>query len=194
MTATLYRLFVAVELPPAMRAALAGLRCPLPGAAWVRTEALHLTLRFLGDGISDGQRDLVLQALAAVDAPAFCFEVGGVGQFPPHGPARVLWAGVQAPPALFTLVQAVSAAVEAAGFAPEPRPFSPHITLARLKGRPAPEPIAAFIAAQRGFQAGSAQASAFALMASAPGPQGSVYAVVSAWPLRAVSDEGLQCD
>lgn len=194
MITTLYRLFVAVELSPGIRAALAGLQRPLAGAAWVRAEALHLTLRFLGAGIAVAQLERMHAALGAVAVPPFTLEVCGVGQFPPRGPARVLWAGVQAPPGLLALAQTVEQAAEAAGFAPETRPFSPHVTLARLKGQPTPAPIAAFIAAQRDFQAGSMPVQAFALLSSTPGPHGSTYTALGVWPLNAPRERGPTCD
>ncbi len=194
MITTGYRLFVAVELSPGIRAALAGLQRPLAGAAWVRAEALHLTLRFLGTGIPARQLERVQAALGVVALPPFTLEVAGVGRFPPHGPARVIWAGVRAPPGLPALAQAVEQAAEAAGFTPETRPFSPHITLARLKGQPAPQPVAECLAALRDFRAGSMPVQAFALMSSTPGPHGSTYTALGAWPLDPPPEQGPTCD
>lgn len=133
------RLFVALEVPRGLRdevferarRAQAG----RPKARWVRPEAMHLTLSFLGE-TGEGllpALDAGLEPAAAALRP-FELHLDGLGAFPPRGKARVLWVGFAAPAALLELQKAVAKAVEqAAGIAPERRPFHPHLTLARLK-------------------------------------------------------------
>ncbi|MEW6337423.1 MAG: RNA 2',3'-cyclic phosphodiesterase [Acidobacteriota bacterium] len=131
------RLFVAVELPDAVRTALreglGRLKRDLPAARWVRVEGMHLTLKFLGE-----QDAGVCEALASASAPAFStlapveVRLGGGGFFPNAHRARVAWVGGQAP-GLDGWARALEAAAERLGIAREERPFAVHLTLARLE-------------------------------------------------------------
>jgi 2'-5' RNA ligase len=76
--------------------------------------------------------------------------VGEVGLFPERGSPRVLWLGVRLPQPVFVLQAACERAAVEAGFAPEPRPFRPHLTLGRFKERARrPEPPARDLGATR---------------------------------------------
>lgn len=131
-----------------MRRRLAGARSlvpPLHGLRWIPESQLHFTLKFLGE-IGD---DRVAAARAATAAAAgavaevaareerdggFRLSLEGLGAFPHRGPARVLWAGCGEGAAELTAVgAAVEQAFVAEGFPREERPFSPHLTLARVK-------------------------------------------------------------
>jgi RNA 2',3'-cyclic 3'-phosphodiesterase len=134
-----FRTFIAIELPPRVRARVAQhivcLRQELPDvrASWSREDNLHLTLKFLGDVlVSDIPK--VSDAVASATKSVSGFELifSDCGTFPPHGRPGVLWIGTQA-----SGLQALHAAVEAelaeAGFPRESRPFHPHLTIARLR-------------------------------------------------------------
>jgi 2'-5' RNA ligase len=131
----MYRLFVAIDLPEEVRQALARVSCDVPGARWIEPEQIHLTLRFIGEVDGAAFRD-VAGSLDEVAARNFPLVVRGVGHFPPRGEPRVLWAGVEKSDALVELRNRVESAVVRAGIEPEGRKFSPHVTLARLKGTP----------------------------------------------------------
>ena len=134
------RLFVAIELDDDVRAALVriqdklGRRCN--GVRWIPASQIHLTMRFLGD-VPDVGVPQVSQAVAAgaCSVQPFDFEVVGCGCFPPGGrPVRIVWAGVREPTgALDACVAAVEAQLERAGHPRERRPFSPHITIGRVR-------------------------------------------------------------
>lgn len=143
------RAFIAFELPDELRAALAaisvGLRNSLPDAplSWVPASNMHLTLKFLGE-ISPAQVPAiaaVLQPLSESYAP-IPISLSGLGAFPNLRRPRVLWAGLQAPPALTRLAAEVEAALQAHGFAREPRAFTPHLTLARVRREAQPAQLA----------------------------------------------------
>ncbi|MBP7676069.1 MAG: RNA 2',3'-cyclic phosphodiesterase [Thermoanaerobaculia bacterium] len=134
------RAFVAVPVEDAVvRRRLAGARTLLPelrGVRWVAETQLHFTLKFLGDLQEDRVRDAREAVAAAAQARpgAFRLALEGLGVFPPRGSARVVWAGCGAGAAsLASLATAVEEAFVAAGFPREERPFSPHLTLARVK-------------------------------------------------------------
>lgn len=167
------RLFVAVEIPEAIREQLVTLETDVPGATWVKPQAIHLTLRFLGDGIDPIRLTPIKRALASVKAAPFALTLRGVGRFPPRkNPARVLWVGLEEQPALLTLQAAVEKALGAVGFEPEERPFSPHITLARLKGEASVE---RFLQSGSMFSAEPFPVSEYFLISSLLTPAGPKY-------------------
>jgi 2'-5' RNA ligase len=137
------RTFVAVELPPPVQAAIAAeqarLQTQLRGAPaalrWTAAESIHLTLRFLGDTTA-AQRAQLVESLRAETAawPVFTLRVGGLGCFPDCRAPRVVWLDVDGDLAALAEVQRqVETLVQQAGFAPEERPFSPHLTVARAR-------------------------------------------------------------
>ena len=151
------RLFVALDLPAAVRVAidrrLEALRASLPPTRWVPRKNFHLTLAFLG--ATDEAR--VPELGAALDrategvAPFRLAAVGG-GTFPPGRPARVAWVGFHGEPGLFALARRVGEAVrKVLDLAPEERPFTPHATVGRPRspwGRRASERFAEALAGE----------------------------------------------
>jgi 2'-5' RNA ligase len=148
------RLFVALELPEAARAALARFRDAADPAIWrpVPDQALHITLAFLGNRPAEDETTIsaVLHSVAAGESPpasspprpdspprprpAPPLALGAAVLLPPRRP-RVLCAGVADPTGgLGALQAAVAAGLEAAGvFTPERRDFRAHATVARLR-------------------------------------------------------------
>ena len=96
---------------------------------------LHLTLKFLGD-VAEGRVDAIVGALsgAASDVSVFAADLRGLGAFPSAARPRVVWAGVtEGAGAMVELADRIDAALAAHGFAREARPFSPHVTLGRVR-------------------------------------------------------------
>jgi 2'-5' RNA ligase len=145
MTGDRIRAFVALPTPEDLKARLAALISELaphlPGIRFVRPEAMHLTLRFLGS--TDAERRGRLEErlrVAASACPRGEGHVAGLGLFPERGAPRVLWLGLHLPEPVLVLQRECEAAALAAGFPPEERPFRPHLTLGRWKDRvPRPE-------------------------------------------------------
>ncbi len=177
------RLFVAIELPDEVKQRLTRLRADIPGATWVKPGAYHLTLRFLGDQIEAARVPAIVDALGMVQAAPFDLVLQGVGRFPPKGSARVLWVGTGEQPALVNLHRAVESALETVGFPPESRPFSAHITLARLK-QDARQQVDAFLNQQRRFRSEPIAVSSFHLIESTLTPQGPQYRHEATFDLR----------
>jgi 2'-5' RNA ligase len=126
------RLFVAIDLPKPVCFGLARLVAEPPrGVRPVPTAQFHVTLHFLGD-VDDATRGMVTERLGRVHRKPFTLGLRGTGVFPPRGRPSVLWAGVVPSAALAELHAAVGREIEAAGLAVEPRPYVPHVTLARL--------------------------------------------------------------
>jgi RNA 2',3'-cyclic 3'-phosphodiesterase len=132
------RLFVAIDIDPQIRAAIAqfveGIRGFAPDVRWVSPESLHITLKFIGEW----QRvDELKAALAAVRGEPVQISFGGTGFFPTAKSPRVFWIGVEAPPQLGALARSIDEATSKLGIESEKRDFTPHLTLARSgSGRP----------------------------------------------------------
>lgn len=134
------RLFVALDIDPAIRERIAlfleGVRQFAPGVRWVRPEALHLTLKFIGE-IDAARLEDVRSALAQVQGEATEIHFRKTGFFPTAKSARVFWVGVEADTRLASLAHAMEDAIERLGVEREQRAFSAHLTLARTgSGRP----------------------------------------------------------
>jgi 2'-5' RNA ligase len=142
------RLFVAVPLPDAAASEVAGLvervrAQGVPGGGrdvrWVRIDGLHLTLRFIGPTLEDRVEPAAEAVrVAARDVAAFDVAIRGAGAFPPFGRPRALWLGIaEGAEGLSALAADVDRALAAAGWSLDPKPFRPHLTLARADGVPA---------------------------------------------------------
>jgi 2'-5' RNA ligase len=141
------RLFVAIDLDDAARAAIADEQKRLKAAIgetrstlkWVRTDHMHLTLVFLGEVPETSARAVVDTIGAPVAQAPFDLALSGIGVFPPRGAPNVLWIGAAAGAGdSIELQRQIADRVRPLGIALESRPFHPHLTLARWKGsRPA---------------------------------------------------------
>jgi RNA 2',3'-cyclic 3'-phosphodiesterase len=136
------RTFVAVFPPPAIREALFRAARDLPASKAFRLigpEKLHLTLKFLGN-VAEDDLSRVAQALEPLRERHEPFEVSisGFGAFPSERKARILWAGVgEGSEPLRAVALSVEDLLEPAGFGREQRPYVPHLTLGRARGRQA---------------------------------------------------------
>ncbi len=126
------RLFVAIDLPDAHKAKLAGLRDDALPGRWTPTQKFHLTLRFIGE-VDEDRVATVEQALAGFQGEAFSLQGRGLGVFPSPRRPRVLFAALDNPPVLLELQAQVEQALRAIGLDEDPKPFRPHVTLARLR-------------------------------------------------------------
>lgn len=131
------RIFIALDINDAIRQRIArfmdGVRGFAPGARWVKPESLHVTLKFIGEKPATAVEE-IKRALSSIRAEPVELNFRGHGFFPTVNAARVFWIGIESGPKLARLATAVDEAVKAVGIAPEERPFSPHLTLARRAG------------------------------------------------------------
>ncbi|OAN50256.1 2'-5' RNA ligase [Paramagnetospirillum marisnigri] len=175
------RLFVALELPPATRARLVALGGGLEGARWVEFHNLHLTLRFIGE-VDEAQAEDIHHELASIRAEPLDWVLSGLGLFGDRHRAHTLWAGVELSDALERLAAKVDAAVLRAGVKPDPKRYTPHVTLARLKNTPPPR-IQAFMAGCPVIGPEVIPAEEFCLYRSRLGRHGPDYDVLERYPL-----------
>ncbi|MEP6692227.1 MAG: RNA 2',3'-cyclic phosphodiesterase [Gemmatimonadaceae bacterium] len=154
--------------------------------SWVQEPSLHLTMKFLGE-VNGDRADALVAALAPVAGAhrAFELEVDGAGAFPHWRAPRVMWVGVAHSPKLELLYHEVEGACVALGHELEGRPFSPHVTVARVR-----KPLAASIARALGNAAravtyhSSVPVRSVDVMSSTLAAGGSRYDVVSVLPLK----------
>lgn len=180
------RLFVAVDVPEALREAIdrevvEPLRALLPGARWTRPEGRHLTLKFLGE-VADERVDDVragLRAAVAGQAP-FRAAFSEVGGFPNLRRPRVLWVGVgRGAEEMARVAASVDRALVALGFEAEKRPFTGHLTLARFK---VPKPVGELPPA--GVPDDDFAVDGVTLFRSQLHPKGARYTVLERFPLQ----------
>jgi len=183
------RLFIALEIPVAVRENLAALLKSLqaisPETGWVRPENLHLTLKFIGE-VCETKLAAIRSALATVrsDRPV-TLRFRGLGFFPDEKHPRVFWAGIEASPNLKTLSADIDKATERLGIPREQRPFSPHLTLARFGSPGLPEKLRAAIQENAARELGSLRTSQFHLIESKLQPSGAEYTTLESLPFVA---------
>jgi 2'-5' RNA ligase len=184
------RLFVALEIPAEVRESLADLlgsfRAVSSQPRWVRPESLHVTLKFIGEW-PPAKLEGLRSALAAVrlNKPVtidFC----GLGFFPSDKRPRVLWAGTEASSNLSSLASEIELATEKLGIPREPRPFSPHLTLARFEPPGLPEKLRAAIQKNAAREFGLLHTNEFHLIESKLKPSGAEYTTLQTFPFAAV--------
>jgi 2'-5' RNA ligase len=180
------RLFTGFDLFPEVVHALDALLDRLRPAArlkWSPPANLHITTRFIGEWPAERLPDLRAALGGIPSHPPIPIHIRNLGFFPnPHSP-RVFWAGVEAAPDLAALASETDRALEPLGLKPEGRPFSPHLTLARIK-EPVPlQKLRETIAALPSLDFGSFSADRFFLYESRLGPAGSVYTKLAEFPL-----------
>jgi 2'-5' RNA ligase len=174
------RLFTALEIPRDAALSLSLLRGGLPGARWIDVENYHLTLRFFGD-IEGHVADEIANALDRVRRPSFQLKLSGVGAFGSKKPHAV-WAGVQTSPDLYALQAEIERICQRLGVPADPRKFSPHVTLARLRNS-SPLDVAQYLSARGNFSTVPFKVGRFVLMSSRDSVGGGPYVVEEVWPL-----------
>jgi 2'-5' RNA ligase len=182
------RAFVAIDIPDPLRACIAALLSELrnhaPNVRWSRPEALHITLKFLGE-VPQPKVGEVENCLSAVDMEKpqpLEISVRGSGFFPSERVPRVVWLGIEAGPALGKLASRVEQSLLPMGFAKEDRPFSPHLTLGRIREFGQLGALREQLQRRAPLEIGSFVAQEFFLYESKPAPGGSVYRQIARFP------------
>jgi 2'-5' RNA ligase len=179
------RAFIAIDIPDAIQQKLNEITTRLQSldqtkaVRWVAARNIHLTLKFLGE-VSQTNLELlteIIQAEAIKHRP-FELEVGELGAFPSIRRPRVIWIGIHAPQELLTLQHGVEAETIRLGYAAEERPFSPHLTLARISHNASPEDvrcIGEILATQKVGILGKVNVTRVVLFRSDLRPGGAIY-------------------
>lgn len=131
------RLFVALDIPEDVRRAIRELTQKLEptcrGARWVRTEGIHVTLKFIGEASEEKAAAIRTELGAVRSAVAAELSFRNVGFFPNARHPRVFWVGIETSPNLAEMAGEIERRLEKLGIPREDRAFKPHLTLARFK-------------------------------------------------------------
>ena len=174
------RLFTALELPEAVVGQLALMRGGVVGARWLEPEDYHVTLRFIGDIDARAAHDIA-ETLGDIRRPKAYVRFDGLSWFGGDKP-RAIVAKVKGDPALMDLQAEQERRLRRIGIAPETRKFTPHVTLARLRGV-AQAAVADYLASRGALQAEAFWAQRFVLYSARDGSGGGPYVVEAAYPL-----------
>ena len=150
----------------------------------MRTEGIHLTLKFLGDVEESKIDDITAAVVEAVQGSTpFIIGIAGTGAFPDFRRPRVLWIGLYEPLGqLSLLAEKININLLSLGFPSEKRAFKPHLTLARIKdSRHIAQVISHFQDAK--FSAGEFEAREIVIMKSQLKPTGAEYTPLRRIPL-----------
>jgi 2'-5' RNA ligase len=179
------RLFVALKIPSEAREKLVGLidalRAVSPQTRWVRTESLHITLKFIGE-LPETRLAATRGALNGIRSnQPIRLDFRGIGFFPNENTPRVLWVGVEASPNLEALCTDVDLAMETLGIVREQRAFSPHLTLARFEPPRLPEKLRSAIRENAAPDFGFLRTDKFDLIESKLKPSGAEYTTLESF-------------
>jgi 2'-5' RNA ligase len=158
---SMLRTFIAIELPGDLQIEISQIigrlqnKAGKSGVRWVSAENIHLTLKFLGDVSSSAITDIQeLLKLEAAHHHPFTATIGGVGAFPNQKRPRIIWLGVNSPPELASLQHGIESALAKLGYLLDERPFSPHLTLGRVRENASTTELAALASALKDIQIG----------------------------------------
>lgn len=183
------RTFIAVRLSSEIRRSLAeaARRLATSGAdvKWVPEDNFHITLKFLGN-VESLQMDAVVSACgsAVVGVSKFGVTLAGVGAFPKPSRPSVVWVGmVQGGDELARIAERIDSMLEPLGFPREARPFSPHITLGRVRSPKSLDRLKEAIESLRDAPVGEFRVESIAVIKSELRPQGSFYSALAEFVL-----------
>jgi 2'-5' RNA ligase len=188
------RAFIAIDLPPALQEPLEKQTSRLRQALgddlvrWVPVHNMHLTLKFLGNTAASHIEFIKQMMTQAADStPPFDLTLSGLGSFPNPKRIRVLWAGVHAGSGLTSLQRELELGAARLGCERDERPFSPHLTLGRVRqGTDAKDTqkIRDALSAHQTGRIGAARIDSVHLYKSDLRADGSVYTKLFSAPLR----------
>lgn len=191
------RLFVALDIDESIRERIRGFMNELkplaPNVRWVSPESLHITLKFIGEQ-PESKLGEMKAALERVSAAGTLISFAGCGFFPNARSPRVFWIGIEAGTELARIAKQIEEALAPLGIEKEKRGFSPHLTLARVRGgsgapgrQRGDRPNQSFIAVQKQVagipEFGTMTAREFFLYQSRLSSQGSRYTKIARFEL-----------
>ena len=188
------RSFIAIKLPDELKRGLTQLQAQLklgnqPSVKWVDPNSIHLTLKFLGNVPVDRIGNITgAMEKAAQGISPFHLEVKDLGVFPNLRRVQVVWVGISGQvDRLSQLQQRIESNLAPLGFAPESRPFTPHLTLARVRDQASPDERQRFgqlIANARFEAAFTLEVESISLMRSQLTREGAIYSQISSVGLK----------
>jgi len=188
------RSFIAIELPDELKVGLTQLEAQLksgkqPWVKWVNPYSIHLTLKFLGSIAADRISEITgAMEEATQGISPFYLEVKDLGVFPNLRRVQVAWVGISGEvDKLSQLQHNLESNLAHLGFAPETRPFTPHLTLARLRNQASLDERQSFgqlIATTRFEATYTIKVDTISLMRSQLTREGAIYSQINSVDLK----------
>ncbi|HLF21996.1 MAG TPA: RNA 2',3'-cyclic phosphodiesterase [Aestuariivirga sp.] len=176
------RLFTGVEIPADVAFDLDLMRGGIIGSRWIDPDSFHITLRFIGD-IGDSLAREIAYQLDGVEARPFSVRLKGIDVFGGNKP-HTLYAGIEESAELRRLRSIHERICQVLGLDADQRKFTPHVTLARLKG-PDLGDVHRFLASHSLYKSRLFEVARFVLFSSRPSRGGGPYAVEESYQLQA---------
>ncbi len=183
------RTFIAAEIPENITSGIRELQQGLKdygiNIRWIRSENIHLTLKFLGD-VQAADIDNIFEAISGtVDGVAsISLKAKGIGVFPDIRRPHVLWVGLTGQlEVLMQLQKTLDSNLKDIGFPQEKRPFKGHLTIGRIKTKINTKKFGDALMAFRNFETETFIADKIILFKSELKPQGAVYTHLASAPL-----------
>ncbi len=177
----MFRGFIAVEVASSRKLddfsrALKGTDAPLK---IVNLDIIHVTLKFLGDTDEKliPEIENVIQDAASGISP-FTVKIKGTGAFPNLNRLSVIWAGMEGAEPLGRIAEKINKGLEPLGFKPERKRFSPHVTIARVKGGRNKDKLVEAIRNYQDEEFGEVEVNRIILKKSVLTPKGPIYSDV----------------
>jgi len=144
----------------------------------VEPKNIHVTLRFLGD-IAPNTVEKIFEGMKAIQFIPFNIKIQGVGAFPTPRYARVVWAGMsEGANELRSIFSQVEPRLQGLGFSPDPKGFSPHLTIARVRSGRNKAELSRAIDENSGFEFGTIRGECLRLKRSVLTPKGPIYSTL----------------
>lgn len=176
------RAFIAIRLNENLHKELESLQAKLKAAdadvKWVKPENIHLTLKFLGN-ITDEQIEKVKNTVKKIasDFKTYQIHLAEIGAFPKISYPRVIWAGMdEGADKTGNIYQSIEEELSKKRFEKEKRPFSPHLTLGRVRSAKNRQRLIKTIEKEKNFSSSSKLlVEDIVLFKSTLTPKGSIY-------------------
>lgn len=184
------RCFIAINLPDRIRSSIDSLITELrkTGAdvSWVPAERIHLTLKFLGNTDNAMIPEITERLSKKLSHySAFYIKIVGVGSFPSEKRPRVLWVGIENSAVLNSIWKDMDAELAELGFQSEDRPFSPHLTIGRVRSQRGTAGMLNSFAERRGTDFGAFEVRSIQVMRSELKPAGAEHTSIAEIPIGA---------
>ena len=184
------RTFIAVELPQEIQDRLRqlqdNLRASMPDVRWTKHGNIHLTLNFLGD-MPISRIDEISKALRNITSQfsPFAISLAGIGAFPNSRQPRIVWVGIEKGAERLTeIAKLIETSMKSLGFPREKRPFSPHLTVGRIRRLTKPAIMTESLERSEVGEIGEFVINRISFIKSQLDPSGSIYTTLAEAPLE----------
>jgi RNA 2',3'-cyclic 3'-phosphodiesterase len=189
------RCFVAINLPETVKNQIAEIISDLRKTGgdikWVPAGNVHLTLKFLGnvdETVIPALKESLSKKLSHYKP--FYIKIAGIGCFPSEKRPRVIWIGMEDSEVLKGIQKEVDVELNAFGFAPEDRPFSPHLTIGRVRSPKRLPELTRRCADVKATDLGAVNVTGIHIMKSELKPAGAEYSSLAEIPLGTGRNDG----